>query len=53
MDDELQHLQEKLHQVSIAISHFVPTAEQASVVCEEMRQLLSVLENRNNAIKPQ
>jgi hypothetical protein len=44
MDDELQLLQEKLRAVSMRLSDFVMTKQNAEALCDEYRQLLGVLQ---------
>ena len=44
MDDELQLLQEKLRVVSMRLSNFVMTKQNAEVLCAEYRQLLGALQ---------
>ena len=43
MDDELQLLQEKLRVVSVRLSNFVMTKQNAEALCDEYRQLLGAL----------
>jgi hypothetical protein len=44
MDDELQLLQEKLRAVSMRLSDFVMTKQNAEALCTEYRQLLGALQ---------
>ena len=44
MDDELQLLQEKLHVVSMRLSNFVMTKQNAEALCADYRQLLGALQ---------
>ncbi|CAB9492654.1 MULTISPECIES: hypothetical protein [Alteromonas] len=44
MDDELQLLQEKLRVVSMRLSNFVMTKQNAEALCADYRQLLGALQ---------
>jgi hypothetical protein len=44
MDDELRLLQAKLHVVSVRLSNFVLTKQNAQALCNEYRQLLGALQ---------